>query len=52
MRLKNKKVFPPPKTVERTLFLLLLCIDTPMSVPPAMRDASPSAQYIGHRNFT
>lgn len=23
--------------MERTLFLLLLCIDAPMSVPPAMR---------------
>lgn len=51
MRLKNKKSVRP-KGMERTLFLLLLCIDAPMSVPPAMRDASPSAQYIGHRNFT
>lgn len=48
---KNKKSVRP-KGMERTLFLLLLCIDAPMSVPPAMRDASPSAQYIGHRNFT
>lgn len=51
MRLKNKKSVRP-KGMERTLFLLLLCIDAPMSVPTAMRDASLSAQYIGHRNFT
>lgn len=30
---KNKKSVRP-KGMERTLFLLLLCIDAPMSVPP------------------